>query len=267
MRQFIGSACAFALACTLSADPIAQGAPAGTPQVPQGMPPQGGGRGGGRQMGGGPDAARVIPGGGVLVPGWTGKIDAAEAANGQVLNNSKLSQEGAVLHVETGPATTYWNPSNRATGNYTVKASFTEAKYMNANSHPHPYGIVVGGNDLGTPQQSYLYCSAYGNGNFIVRGFGPSDDPARDSVFSMNGRGGANDAVHRAAGPGQPVTQEIAVTVKADSVECAINGVAVATYPKTDVVGAGKLKSTDGVYGIRFSHNTDATVTGLHLVK
>ena len=42
---------------------------------------------------------------------------------------------------------------------------------MNANSHPHPYGIVIGGNDLGTPQQSYLYCSAYGNGTFIVRGF------------------------------------------------------------------------------------------------
>jgi hypothetical protein len=42
-----------------------------------------------------------------------------------------------------------------------VKATFTEAKYMSANSHPHPYGIVVGGNDLGTPQQSYLYCSAY----------------------------------------------------------------------------------------------------------
>jgi len=24
---------------------------------------------------------------------------------------------------------------------------------------------------LGTDQQSYLYCAAYGNGNFIVRGF------------------------------------------------------------------------------------------------
>jgi hypothetical protein len=38
---------------------------------------------------------------------------------------------------------------------------------------------MIGGNDLGTPQQSYLYCAAYGNGNFIVRGFGPSDDAAR----------------------------------------------------------------------------------------
>jgi hypothetical protein len=179
-----------------------------------------------------------------------------------------LSQEGNAMHVETGPATTYWNPANKATGNYTVKATFTEPKYMNANSHPHPYGIMIGGNDLGTPQQSYLYCSAYGNGMFIVRGFGPSEDAARDTVFSLNGgRGAANDAVHKAAGPGQPVTQDIAMTVKPDSVECAINGTVVATYPKSDIVTAGRLKSTDGVYGIRFSHNTDATVTGLAMTK
>jgi hypothetical protein len=234
---------------------------------PQGTPQGGAQRGGGRQAAGGPDPARVIPGGGVFAQGWTGRIDAAEAANGQVLTNSKLSQEGAVLHVETGPATTYWNPANRATGAYTVKATFTEAKYMNANSHPHPYGIVIGGNDLGTPQQSYLYCSAYGSGTFIVRGFGPSDDAARDNVFSLNGRGAPNDAVHKAAGQGQSVTQDIAVTVKADTVECAINGTVVGTYPKSDIVTAGRLKSTDGVYGIRFAHNTDATVTGLTVVK
>ena len=140
----------------------------------------------------------------MFVQGWTGKVDAAEAANGQVLNNSKLSQEGAALHVETGPATTYWNPANRAAGNYTVKATFTEPKYMSANSHPHPYGIVIAGNDLGTPQQSYLYCSAYGNGNFIVRGFGPSESATTDTVFSMSGRGASNEAVHKAAGPASP---------------------------------------------------------------
>lgn len=38
-------------------------------------------------------------------------------------------------------------------------------------------------------------------------------------------------------------------------------------YPKAEVVGAGKLKSTDGVYGIRSAHNTDGIVTGLSLVK
>jgi len=209
-----------------------------------------------------------VEGGGVFASGWTGRIDAAETANGQVLKNSKLAQEGNALHVTTGPAATYWNPANRATGAYTVKATFTEPKYMNLNSHPHPYGIVIGGNDLGTPQQSYLYCAAYGNGMFIVRGFAPSEDATKDSVFQMNGgRGQANDAVHKAAGPGQPVSQDIAVSVKADTVECAVNGTVVATYPKSDIVAPGRLKSTDGVYGIRFAHNTDATVTGLTMVK
>jgi len=33
------------------------------------------------------------------------------------------------------------------------------------------------------------------------------------------------------------------------------------------VVGANKLTSTDGVYGIRFGHNTDAVVKGLALTK
>ncbi len=207
------------------------------------------------------DAARVVAGGGVSVPGWTGKIDAAEEKAGSTLNSAKLAGTPAALQVTTGPATAYWNPANKAAGNYTVKATFTEPKYMSVNDHPHPYGIMIGGNDLGTPQQSYLYCAAYGNGVFIVRGFGPD-------AFRMNGgRGEMNPAVHKAAGPGQPVAQEIAVSVKGDKVDCSINGAVVGSYDKASVVGPGKLKSTDGVYGIRFAHNTEGTVTGLTMTK
>jgi len=198
--------------------------------------------------------------GGISVPDWTGMIDAKEAASGQVLSNAKLAREGNALRVTTGPAVAYWNPNNRATGNYTVKATFTEAKYMSINDHPHPYGIVIGGNDLGTATQSYLYCAAYGSGKFIVRGFGPAP-------FQVNGRGEMNPAVNKAAGAGEPVTQEIAVTVKDDKVDCAINGTVVGSYDKSALVGEGKLKSTDGVYGIRFAHNTDGTVTGLAMMK
>jgi hypothetical protein len=209
----------------------------------------------------GGETSRAVAGGGISVPGWMGKIDANEASRGQKLENSKLTAEGSALHVTTGPAVAYWKPANTASGNYTVKASFTEPKYMNLNSHPHPYGIFIGGNEMGTDQQSYLYCAAYGNGSFIVRGFGPQS-------FKLNGgEGEANAAVHKAAGQGQPVTQEIAMSVKGDKVECAINGTTVATYDKSAVVGPGKLKSTDGVYGIRFSHNTEGTVSGLTMTK
>ena len=207
------------------------------------------------------DASRAIAGGGISVAGWTGKVDANAEKAGQTVNDAKFSQEGNAMHVTTGPAVTYWNPANKATGNYTVKATFQESKYMNLNNHPHPYGVVIGGNGMGTDQQSYLYCAAYGSGNFIVRGFGPEP-------FQMNGRRGEeNAAVHKAAGPGEPVTQEIALSVKGDRVECAINGTVVAGYDKSGVVAPGKLVSTDGVYGLRFAHNTEVTVTGFGVTK
>jgi hypothetical protein len=207
------------------------------------------------------EQSRPVTGGGITVAGWMGKIDAGAAGQGQTINDAKLAKDGDALHVVTGPAVTYWNPANKASGDYTVKATFTEPKYMNLNDHPHPYGVFIGGNDLGTDQESLVYCEAYGNGTFIVRGFGP--DP-----FQMNGRRAEpNDAVHKAAGPGEPVTQEIAMSVKGDKVECAINGTVVASYDKSALVSAGKLKSTDGVYGIRFAHNTEGLVKGLTVTK
>jgi len=196
-----------------------------------------------------------------MVKGWTGQIDAKEQKAGLTLNSAKLVKEGGALHVTTGPAVTYWNPANKAKGDYTVSATFLEPKYMNLNDHPHPYGIMIAGNDLGTDQQSYLYCAAYGNGTFIVRGFGPQP-------FQMGGRAPiADPAVNKAAGVGQPVTQEIAMTVKGDKVSCSINKKVVASFDRSALVTAGKLKSTDGIYGIRFAHNTDATVTGLKVTK
>ena len=207
------------------------------------------------------EQSRKVTGGGISVPGWTGKVDASEERAGQTIDNAKFAMDGAQMKVTTGPAVSYWNPANKATGNYTIKATFNEPKYMNLNSHPHPYGIFIGGNDLGGGEQSYLYCAAYGNGTFIVRGFGPGP-------FQMNGfRGGADPAVHKAAAKGEPVTQDIAISVKGDRVECTINGTMVAGYDKPAVVAAGKLKSTDGIYGLRFAHNTEVIVTGFSITK
>jgi len=138
-------------------------------------------------QGGQTETSRGVEGGGISVAGWTGEIDAKEKNAGMTINNAKLAKEGNALLVTTGPAVTYWNPANKASGDYTVKATFKEPKYMNLNNHPHPYGLMIAGNDLGTDQQSYLYCAAYGNGNFIVRGFGPAP-------FQMNGRGAPDPA-------------------------------------------------------------------------
>src|SRR5436309_1219607 len=205
------------------------------------------------------DADRVIPGGGVHIEGWTGKIDARSAGQGRVLNDARFAQEGEAIHVTTGPATTYWNPANTATGDYTVKATFREPQFMALNSHPHSYGIFIGGNSLGTEQMSLVYCVAYGDGNVLVRGFAPA-------VFTLLNTS-RNAAVHKAAGVGQPVTQEIAWRVKGGRAECSINGTVVAGYDKAQLIGPGKLRSTDGVYGIRFTHNVEAVITGFGMTK
>ena len=206
------------------------------------------------------DPDRVIPGGGVLVKGWAGKIDTGSTRQGRVLNDAKLAQDGDNLHVTTGPAVTYWNLANTASGDYTVKATFREPKFMELNSHPHSYGIFIGGTDMGSEQMSFVYCVAYGDGNALVRGFsGPT-------VFTLL-RQSANPAAHKAAGVGQPVTQEIAWRVKAGRAECVVNGTTVAGYNKSELVAAGKLRSTDGVFGLRFTHNVEAVVSGFGVTK
>jgi len=73
--------------------------------------------------------------------------------------------------------------------------------------------------------------------------------------------------VAKAAGAGEPVKQEIAVSVKGDKVSCTINGAEVGSWPKAEVLGAGKLASTDGFAGIRVGHNAEVVVTGFGISK
>jgi hypothetical protein len=55
---------------------------------------------------------------------------------------------------------------------------------------------------MGTDQQSYLYCVAYGNASFIVRGFSPEP-------FQMNGRRGeAHASVYKPAGVARAVVTQ-----------------------------------------------------------
>lgn len=211
------------------------------------------------------DASSKVADGGIKVAGWMARVDASRENTGLTEKDAKFENMGAGgMHVTTGPAITYYNPANVASGNYTVKATFAEPKFQGLNSHPHPYGIMIGGNDLGTENASMLYCSAYGNGTFIVRGFAPGTPRG---TFQVNGaRPEANAAVKK-VDVGQAVTQEVALSVKGDKVECSVNGAVVGSYDKAAVVGAGKLKSTDGVYGLRFGHNTEAHISGFTMTK
>lgn len=203
------------------------------------------------------DKDRVVAGGGINVPGWKGRIDPAAAKKGSTINDSKVTREGDALHLAVGPAAIYWDPANTASGDYTVKATFKEAKP--AADHPHPYGIFIGGNKLDTPDLSLVYCIAYSDGTFLVRGFNGA------KVVTL-GKRQANPAVNKTAADGS-VTNEVAWNVRGDRAECAINGTTVAGFDRAELVGPDKLESTDGVAGIRVSHNVDVVVTGFGITK
>jgi hypothetical protein len=203
------------------------------------------------------DADRKVSGG-VTAKGWTGKEDAGNK-QGLTVNDSKFADEGKGFRLSTGPAGLYWNPANVAKGDYTVSATFSEAEQT--YNHPHPFGVFIGGSDLGSATPSAMYCAAYRNGNYIIRMF--SGGKRVDIV----GRPLAHEAVKKAETPKSPVVQEVGWTVKGDAVSCVINGTAVWTGTRADVTGAGKLASTDGIAGIRVSHNSDAMVTGFAIKK
>lgn len=205
------------------------------------------------------DPSRKVAGGGINAAGWKGRVDPQNAAKGESINDSKFEMKGNTFNLTIGPPAIYWNPANTATGNYTVKATFREPKQM--MSHPHPYGVFVGGANLEADTMSYLYCSAYGTGTYIVRGFNgttPVQFSARKPV--------PHEAINKFGADGS-VTNEVGIRVSGDKLECLVNGTSVVSFAKADIVGAGKLSSTDGIYGIRTSHNIDIVVTNFGMTK
>jgi hypothetical protein len=203
------------------------------------------------------DADRSVAGGGITVAGWKGKVDARAAEGGKTINDSRVAMNGANMDFKVGPAAIYWNDANTATGNYEVKASFTERGMK--PSHPHSYGLFIGGSDLETDTQAFAYCIVYADGSYSVKYFHGKDV---ETVVDRE----QSAAVRKADASGN-ATNEVGWRVQGDKASCVINGQEVKSWPKSQLVGTGKLKATDGVYGVRVSHNIDVTVTPITMTK
>ena len=61
---------------------------------------------------------------------------------------------------------------------------------------------------------------------------------------------------------GGKATNALAVRVRADKIECVVNGTIVHTAPKS-----GKTAQTDGIYGFRINHLVEIQVDGFALSK
>lgn len=160
---------------------------------------------------------------------------------------------GSGYQINTGPAVVAWNPANTASGEYTLKGTFT---LQAPSDHTNYYGLVFGGSSLEDSSQSYLYFLVAQNGTFIVKQ--RVDDATVNDVVART----AHEAVVQPDADGKSVNA-LEVRVGGDEVAFVINGTVVHTAPRT-----GALARTDGIWGTRVNHRIPGVlVEGLGVTR
>jgi len=184
--------------------------------------------------------------------GWQVRIDRSTSASDPDGNpNLKFVTMGKGFHVTGGPAGTFWNPANTATGNYTLKASFTLTK---PSGHTNFYGLIFGGEDLGGPKQNYIYFLVAQDGTYLVKH--RSGEATHDVKTATK-----HEAVKMPDEKGRSINA-LEVRVAGNTISYVVNGTVVHTTPKS-----GMTAKTDGIVGVRVNHQLDVHVDGFEVVK
>ena len=150
-----------------------------------------------------------------------------------------VTTPGDGFQVRTGPAVTAWNSANTATGNYTLRGTFT---LLEPSGHVNYYGLVYGGRDLEGSGQNYLYFLVAQDGSYLVK-----HRAGNETTHDIQGRT-PHSAVRAADANGRSVNV-LEVRVEADATDFVANGVVVHSAAKTGMAGR-----TDGVWGVRVNH-------------
>ena len=181
-------------------------------------------------------------------PGWKERVDlSADATDPDPAGEVKFMAMGGGFHTVNPKAAIFWNPANTATGNYTLKATFAQNQ---RSSHPNFLGLIFGGKDLDKATQSYTYfLVAPQGGMWLVKQ--RTGEQTKDVIPR-----GKSPAVVQLDASGK-ATNALEVRVSADKVDYVVNGMVVASTPKSQV-------TTDGIYGFRVNHAMpENMITGL----
>jgi hypothetical protein len=194
----------------------------------------------------------AIPLGAQTTKGWMLRADrSTSASDPDAAGAVKMMAMGKGFHVVTPQAAVFWNPANRATGNYTLKGTFTLVK---PSDHTNYYGLVFGGSDLEGPKQTYLYFLVAQDGSWLVK------QRVGDSNTNDVGRA-VNAAVRKPDAKGTS-TNVLEARVTADKIDYVVNGTVVHSTPRK-----GPTANTDGLYGFRSNHRLEVMVDELTVAK
>lgn len=182
--------------------------------------------------------------------GWKVRVDrSASATDPDAAGSIQFVTSGSGFHATNPQAAVFWNPANTASGDYTLKGTFTLLK---PSGHTNYYGLVFGGSDLEGPQQQYVYFVVAQNGTWLIkRRNGDSTENITPKTPS--------DSVKKPDASGKS-TNDLEVRVGADKIDYVVNGQVVHSMPKAGV-------KTDGTYGIRVNHLLDVQIDNFGVTK
>jgi hypothetical protein len=192
--------------------------------------------------------------GGSLEAGWSMRLDNVDVTRGRKVEDAKFAKMGSGFHVTSGPRAIYWHPSHVAKAPYTASVAMTQTKQP-PMGHGEAYGLFVGGRNLDTPQQEYLYFVTRGDGMYLIKhAIGNelhtlADWTAHPAIVAKDSAGKA--------------TNTLAVRVTADSVVFMANGKPVKSHARSEMHGF----NFDGQVGLRVSHNLDIHISSLTVSK
>ena len=182
--------------------------------------------------------------------GWELRVDGSTSASDpDAAGQIKFMAMGGGFHFVNPKAAVYWNPSNTATGSYTLKGTFT---LMKPSGHTNYYGLVFGGSDLAGAAQKYTYFLVAQDGTFLVK---KRDGEVASDVVKKT----PSDAVKKPGADGRS-TNALEVRVAANKIDYVVNGKVVQSSPKGDT-------KTDGICGIRINHLLEVMVDGFGVSK
>jgi len=202
------------------------------------------------------DPDKVTATGGVVVEGWTGRIDPQSAKQGRKITDAKFVGMGKGFHVTAGPAAIYWNPANTASGNYAVTSTFTQ---MKAAAHAEGQGLLLAGSNLSAANQSYIYFLVRQDGKFLI------NHRANDSTVHKLVNWTENAAINKVPEGGKS-TNALRADFTATDVIFSVNGTEVQRLPRATLDSGGDHSGTSGVYGLRVNHNLDVHVDGFAMI-
>jgi hypothetical protein len=140
-----------------------------------------------------------------------------------------------------------WRPSQTASGNFRVEA---ETELFPSGGHEEGYGLIVGGNNLESDNQTYFY--------FLIR---------RDGQFLIKHRAGAETHDIRTWSPSEAIVKQEGTANAKNTLAVEASRDSLTFFVNNQRVHAIARPSVDGIVGLRVNHQLNVHLYRLAITR